>query len=98
MSRAAARIDPMDLRYGVSLFSPMLHTTARPGKYHILGHQVAICGVRLTFENSPGLWDNETAIRLAEKLADRYPERGFCKRCSKAVKKLRPILERMAEI
>lgn len=78
----------------------MLSNPARPGKYHICRYleQVAVCGVRLPNVHGVGQWDIEKALAFAKKMGAKYPKRGVCKNCLKAAKKLRPVLERLANL
>ena len=87
----------MDERFGISR---MLHNPARPGKYHICRYLKTrtICGVELPKAHGVGQWNFERALAFAKKMGTKYPKRGVCKNCLRAAKKLRPVLERMAEL
>jgi len=72
----------------------------RPGKYHICRYlkDTSICGIGMGRLHGVGQWNIERALRFAESVVVKHAKQAVCKRCLKAAEKLRPVLERMAEL
>lgn len=87
----------MDERFGISrhVANPL-----RPGRYHVCRYlkDTSICGISIGRIHDAGQWDIEKALRFAKRMAVKYPRRAVCKRCLTAAEKLRPVLERIADL